>query len=186
MSHPETSISLVDDVRQANGLFLNFLRSKPAVATLNFGLSAEAVRLLCEASVGQIDAAANFPRALFRLRVPSVAGVKFDPLKFAREPERRVLHVALLQMAWNLCRASGYAARLLLRLDDHAIRTLRGAELSEILSMAVADHVVGAAFDELDWIWCELLGESQPERRRWLNLLGLQPDFLPAGASGTA
>jgi hypothetical protein len=178
MSHSEPPFPALDQVRQLNRLFLEFLRSRPVIASEEFGLSPAATEPLCTASPPQIARAANFPRALFRLRLPpAIPGAVLDPLGQARDTGRRVLQLTLLQSAWHLCRPSGYAARLLLRLTDADIRRLREAEMQDIVEWSLADNLVRAAFDDLDWIWRKLLTESRPEQRRRLALIGLQPDF---------
>jgi hypothetical protein len=49
--------------------------------------------------------------------------------------------------------------------------------MGDILEMSRAGNVVRAAYDDLGWIWQELITEPAPERRQRLFLLGLQPDF---------
>lgn len=187
MSSPQPSGLALEEIRQANQLFLEFLRVRPGIATAHFGLSPAASELLGRATPAQLGRAADFPRALFRLCLPDPATVRAAaPIDLDRGSGRCVLQVALLQAAWNLCRTSGYSARLLLRLPDEDIRRLRGAELREILQLAHGNQVLRAAFDELDWIWRQLLTESRPEQRRRLLLIGLQPDPAPRPATGIA
>ena len=185
MSRSNPPIPALDEIRQLNRLFLGFLRERPTVATDRFGLSSRAAGLLTNASPRQIDRAACFPRALFRLCLPPAAtSAVMDPLALAHGSGERVLELVLLHSARNLSRMSGYAARLLLRLSDGDVIRLRAAEVDEIVAMSLVEHVVHAAFDQLDWIWQELLTEARPEYRRRLVLIGLQPDFLlrPAAA----
>jgi hypothetical protein len=58
--------------------------------------------------------------------------------------------------------------------------------MAGILEMSRAPDVVRAAYDDLGWIWQELIVESRPERRQRLLLLGLQPDFSMQVARGAA
>jgi hypothetical protein len=181
----EPSLDAISEVRELNRLFLNFLRERPATATERFGLSRAASRLLMQATPDQIGRAARFPRALFRLRLPTaLAADRPDPL--AGDAGLRVLELVLLHSARNLSRRSGYASRLLLRLDDEAVERLRRAEVDEIVAMSAARHVVAAAFDDLDWIWPELLTEARPEYCRRLLLIGFQPEFPLLPAEGMA
>jgi hypothetical protein len=185
MSPAKPSFWALEELRQANCLFLDFLRSRPALASQCFGLSQAVTEALLAASKAQVERAAGFPRALFRLSLPpEVPGQVLDGRELASAPDRRVLQISLLQSAWTLCRTSGYSARLLLRLDDAAIVRFRQAELRDVLLMSVANDLLQAAFDDFDWIWQELLSESRPECRRRLLLLGLQPDLalVPAPA----
>lgn len=176
MSDSELALPGIDEIRQANRLFLGYLRSRPRVAIEHFGLPESAVRLLKRASQEQIDQVAAFPRALFRLVVP-VPGAIREAISLSDESGLCILQVALLLNAWTLSRQSGYSARLLLRLDDDSIRQLRDAQMSELLELSHVGEVVRAAYDDLGWIWQQLLIESRPERRRRLLLLGLQPEF---------
>jgi hypothetical protein len=178
MSHSDLTLPGIDEIRQANRLFLGYLRSRPEIATAHFGLPAAAADRLRQASAEQVDQAADFPRALFRLILPAAeSGRVMDSLSLAHESGLRILQLALLLNAWNLSRISGYSARLLLRLDDTSIRRLRAAEMTDVLEMSREGNVVLAACDNLGWIWQELIAEPRPERRQRLFLLGLQPDF---------
>ena len=180
-------LGAIEEVRQLNRLFLGFLREQPEIATEHFGLSRAASDLLRGSTADQIDCAADFPRALFRLHLPSAEpAAVMDPLGLTRESGRRILQVTLLHSAWSLCRSSGYSARLLLRLSDDEVRCLRQSDVNGILLMSHGDDVVRAAFDEFDWIWPKLLTESRPEQRRRLLLIGMQPDFSPLPSAGLA
>lgn len=177
----------IDELRQANRLFLDFLRLRPAVACTRFGLSAAASELLGRASPRQIDRAAGFPRALFRLALPSRGqGAVGDPLGATGDPGDHALKLTLLLSARTLCRTSAYSARLLLRLADEEIGALRGAELRDILALSHGEGILSAAFDVPDRIWPTLLTESRPEQRRRLFLIGLQPDPQIHRAPGLA
>lgn len=178
MSRDEPPLPALDEIRQLNRLFLGFVREQPAVAINRFGLSSTAAGLLENATADQIDRAARLPRALFRLSLPAPGtGCVMDPRALICESGERVLELVLLNSARNLSRMSGYAARLLLRLTDYEVSRLRVAEVDEVVSMALANDVLQAAFEDLDWIWRELLTEARPEFRRRLLLIGLQPDF---------
>jgi hypothetical protein len=179
MSRQALTLPALEEVRQANRLFLDFLRQRPRDATEYFGLSPAVNAALAAATPEQIERAAAFPRALFRLDLPlDVPGAVLDAQELAAAPDRRVLQISILQGAWTLCRTSGYSARLLLRLDDEAVDSLRHAELREVVLLALGNDILHAAFDEFDWIWKELLTETRPEQRRRLLLLGLQPDLV--------
>lgn len=187
MSHPELPLHGIDEVRQSNRLFLGYLRSRPDIAASHFGLPAAATELLQQATAAQVDQAANFPRALFRVSMPIDEPAQvMDSLSLAHESGLRILQLALLLNAWNLTRISGYSARLLLRLDDATIRRIRASEMEGILEMSRGAEVVRAAYDDLGWIWQELIVEARPERRQRLLLLGLQPDFSLQIARGVA
>jgi hypothetical protein len=109
-----------------------------------------------------------------------------ETLRLMHESGLRILQLALLLNAWSLTRASDYSARLLLRLDDASIGQFREAEMADILELSRGAQVVRAAYEDLGWIWQELIVEARPERRQRLLLLGLQPDFSLPVARGAA
>jgi hypothetical protein len=190
MSPAKLALPAVDEIRQANSLFLHFLRSRPAQARGHFGLSARVTQLLCDADEEQIDRAADFPRALFRLGVPvepvGLSGLTPNPLHSDDGGGRLVLQATLFLSAWNISRTSGYSARMLLRLDDRDVDCLRHSEMRDILQMSMCEHALRVAFDDLDWIWSQLLTESRPECRQRLLLFGLQPDLSLCAPGRTA
>jgi hypothetical protein len=187
MSHSDLPLYGVDEVRQSNRLFLGYLRSRPDVAIEHFALPASATDLLRQVTAEQLDRAADFPRALFRLELDAVApGRVMDSLSLGDESGLQILQLTLLLNAWSLARISGYSAPLLLRLDDASVQRLRESGMAGILEISRAMHVVRAAYEDLGWIWQELIAEARPERRQRLLLLGLQPDFSLRVARGAA
>jgi hypothetical protein len=186
MSRPDTPISALEEIRQLNQFFLEFLREQ-IKRNEPFGLSSDLRQLLAHASVEQLDQAARFPRALFSIRIPEdhpIAPV--EPLALAEEPRGQVLKLVLLNAARNFSRMSGYSARLLFRLGDNEVARLRVAEVDEIVAWSRLDGLVRPAFDDLGWLWRELLTEARPEYRRRLLLIGLQPDLAISPVSGFA
>ena len=175
MSNQRPALPAADEIRQANSLFLHFLRSRPALAVGQFGLSPRVTEILKQADLEHIDQAADFPRALFRIRVPAECSAQDAQPVIEKDGSRQILQATLFLSAWSICRMSGYAARMLLRLDDDEVHRLRHAQMKDILQMSLNDNVMHAAFDDLDWIWNQLLTESRPECRQQLVLLGLQP-----------
>jgi hypothetical protein len=177
MSQSSAPLTAIDEVRQANRLFLGFLRSRPVLAAQHFGLSPHAASLLGRVKEQRLELAAGFPRALFRLSLPrDLPDAVHDPVGQTRDPELRALLLTLLLTARNLSRTSGYSARLLLRLSDEEVRRLRHCELGDLLLMSLGPSVLHSAFDDLESIVRQILAEPTPERRRRLVLLGLQPD----------
>lgn len=187
MPDTDPPLEAVEEIRQLNRLFLDFVRQLPSSDGPRFGLSASVFAALRNASGDQIARAAAFPRALFSLGPDfSRSGTAAAAAAGAAGSGEQVLRLVLLYGARNLCRMSGYWGRLLLRLGDDAVGRLRVAGVDEIVEIAASDHVVRAAFDEIDWIWEELLTESRPEYRRRLLLIGFQPDASPPRAFGMA
>jgi hypothetical protein len=187
MSRIETPISALEEIRQLNQFFLEYLRERRVARDDSFGLPAVVAELLESASPEQIEQAASFPRALFRLCLPpGMPDAVRDPLAAARETRGQVLKLVLLNSARNFSRTSGYSARLLLWLTDDDVTRLRAAEVDQIVAWSRFDGIVRAAFDDLDWLWRELLTEMRPEYRRRLLLIGLQPVVSIQPAAGFA
>jgi hypothetical protein len=186
MTRSETPLSALDEVRQLNQLFLEFLREQLG-RNERFGLPADAAQLLLTASPEQIDQAARFPRALFRLCLPAqLPPPMLAPMALAPGTRGQVLKLILLNAARNFSRTSGYSARLLLRLSDDEVLRFRAAEVDQIVAWSRHEGLVSAAFDDLGWLWRELLTEDRPEFRRRLLLIGLQPDLSVSPATGFA
>jgi len=178
---PSPPADTLDEVRQLNAMFLTFLRESSSSELERFGLNAHAIQLIRGAGQTELERAAGFPRALFRLHLPapSSAALEGQP-SLDRESRARVLALVLLQSARSLSRSSGYWGRLLLRLRDHEVDRLRAAEVDEIVALSRRAGVVRAASGSNDWIWPELLTEERPEVRRRLLLIGFQPDLAIA------
>jgi hypothetical protein len=184
MSSAEPSIPALEEVRQLNRVFLNYLRAEPEISREYLGLSAHAADVLERASAAEIERAADFPRTLFRLQIPAAGNaVNPDPLELVRGSTRWALHLTLLHSARHLSQISGYSARLLMRLGENDVRRLRTASVGDVLTMSLADDLVRQGFDERDWIWRELLTEDRPDVRRQLLLIGFQPELSSTTAA---
>lgn len=179
-------VAAFEDVFEMNRLFLEFLREREQIAISRFGMSLAIHRVLRQAQPADIDRAAQFPRALFRLSLPHSVPAVQDSFDLMRRSSERVLELVLLHGARNLCRRSGYAARLQLGLLDADVRRLREADVKDLVALSVADSVVFAAFDRLHWLWRELLSQSRPDSWRQLLLIGLQPSRSFAALSRSA
>jgi ABC-2 type transport system ATP-binding protein len=90
----------------------------------------------------------------------------------------------------TLVNQAGYYGVPLRIARERAEKYLRELHLwdkrDEIVSWSRSDGLVRAAFDELGWLWRELLTEDRPEYRRRLLLIGLQPDLTIEPATGFA
>ena len=177
MQPSQPPLPAFDDVFEMNRLFLEFLRERAAIALGRFGMSQATHELLRAAPPSAVERAARFPRALFRLALPESVPEVSNSFELLRRSGECVLELVLLHAARNLCRRSGYAARLQLGLTDVEVRCLRQADVQDLVAFSVADAVVFAAFDRLDWLWHELLSESRPDAWRRLLLIGLQPSY---------
>jgi hypothetical protein len=187
MPLPDSAVPALDEITELNRLFLEFLRGSPAPSARRFAVNARTHALLKAASGARLDQAAGFPRSLFCLRLPE-AGVCDEagflaPMQLSGE---RVLKLYLLHGVRNLCRRSGYAARVTLGLDDRHVERLRKADAREIVLMSLADDLIRAAFVGADWIWESILTERGPASWRQLLLIGLQPNVPVEPISGFA
>ena len=187
MPQNDPPIDGIDDLRELNQLFLLFLKHQDDINLAGFGFPAAVARALRAAPIEQLDALADFPRALFRLDLDAVGGSSgMQTPAVIHDPGRHALNVTLLVSAWNLSRKSGYAARLFLRLSDPEIRVLRTTALRDLAALALQADLVSCAFLDSIWMWQELLTETCPDGRRRLLLIGLQPQtqiYRPIGPS---
>jgi hypothetical protein len=166
----------LDQLFELNCLFLSYLKRLAGDGVTHPRLPGAAAAVLCGADTNALERAAQFPQALFRLRLRSrVADDPVTPRGASHVDARRSLQLTILLCAWNQCRQSVYAARLYLGLGNAQIRTLRTTSLSELTELAVAADLLGCVHSESEWFWTQLLTATSAERRRQLSLLGLQP-----------
>lgn len=175
---PNPPLEVLDEICQLNALFLAFLRKLSDPELLRLGMTSAGAGVLRRAGADDIDRAARFPRALFRLELPPPDVVTVNEATLlSQDSHARVIALVLLHSARNLSRVSGYWARLLLRLKDEDVNRLRASEVDEIVSLSSIEDVVRVAANTGDLILPELLTESRPEYRRRLLLLGFQPEL---------
>jgi hypothetical protein len=135
--------------------------------------------LLSDATPGQLDAIAVFPRSLFRLSIDGISNpVALDPSADVREQLRRVsLQLTILHSAWNMSRCNAYGARLFMGLEARQIMQLRATPLSALPKISASGNLVSCGFLDSPWFWQELLTQTRPESRRQLLLIGMQPQL---------
>ncbi len=166
----------LEQVHELNRLFLNFLKKQAENRIDCLDMAASAVAALRSAPSKIIDVLAEFPRALFRLRLhPSPSLKVMDPGPAMADLTRLTLHLTILHSAWHFSRRSSYEARLFFGLTRVDVSRLKATPLSELPRLAFAHDLIGCAFPDSDWLWHELLTETRPEHRRQLLLVGLQP-----------
>lgn len=163
-------------IHELNRLFLHFLRERADAGADCLGLAPAVVTLLRYAEDAALEAAAQFPRALFDLDTREPArGTPVDVLETAASRSRQALNLTVLLCAWNMSRESDYRARLFLGLGRAAVHRLRTTPLSELPRLALAPRVLTCAFPRFERFWRELLGDTRPEVRQRLALIALQP-----------
>jgi len=176
MSPRSPSIDQLEHVHELNRLFLTVLQSSVRDKLDCFGLPSGARPALRSASGVLLDSVAEFPRALFQIRLDDQGAADLrDPLKSRAESVRQSMNLTILLCAWVFSRQSVYQARFLLGLESRAIQQLRTLQLTELQRLALAPQLVLCAFASREWLWIQLLTETRPEARRKLALVALQP-----------
>ena len=164
------------EVRALNRLFVDFLAGRARRGGDCLGLGRRAAVALRAADPASLETLAEFPRALFQVRVPRGRACRVADLQAAAtDVSRYVLQVTILHSAWTLSRHNPYLAKLLLGLEDQDVRELATLDLAEIPAHCAAAETVVCAFAQYAWLWHKLLTESRPEVRRQLLLIALQP-----------
>lgn len=178
---PVTSHQIpLEQIYELNRLFLRYLQSCKREEVLTLGLPQKAVAPLQAASSGQLEAAAEFPRALFQLVLDEPSRARAKGVADIGSLPARTLELTIAYCAWTTSRESTYHARLFFGFCSEMIHALRTTPLSELPSIAVTSVRIVCAFQEAEWLWRQLFLETRPEARRQLVLVALQP---PLGAA---
>ena len=164
------------EIRALNRLFVDFLAGRARRNCDCLGLGRAAAGALRAADPASLEALAEFPRALFQVRVPRGRACRVADLQAAAtDVARYALQVTILHSARSLSRRNPYLAKLLLGLEDQDVRELASLDLAAIPAHCAAAETVVCAFAQYAWLWHKLLTESRPEVRRQLLLIALQP-----------
>jgi len=167
----------LDEIHELNRVFLRYLKQRLESRGEALELPSSSLAALARANNALLDRAAEFPRALFRLRLERWMPWKLmDPKPASLDAAQQALQLTLLLSAWNLSRRSAYAARLFLGLSEAETRRLRASQLSDLHRLALSCDLIGCAFAQTNWLWPELLRDTRPEQRQQLSLIALQPD----------
>jgi hypothetical protein len=172
----------LDHVRELNRLFLSFLRTEARNGRFCLGLPEAAMPLLREATDATLDRAALLPRALFRLRIrtPSASERLPTPVS-ARARAEQSLQLTILLTIWHVSRESAYRARAFFGLTSREVQELRAWSLSELPQRALGGEMIACSFDDVGWLWRQLL--SAEATHEHLKLVALQPARRPSRAS---
>jgi len=166
----------LQQVHELNRLFLMYLQTRVRDDRDCLGLPDGARPILRKTSSEVLAVIAEFPRALFDLKLDDHVAPKVrDPLPSHDDAARHALCLTILLCAWSLSRQSAYQARLLLGLEPRAIQRLRAMQLTDLQQLAYVPQLVLCAFAGRDWLWNELLTDPRPEARQQLALIALQP-----------
>src|SRR5690606_39130354 len=139
------------------------------------GFPKAAMDALRQASPAQLDAIAEFPRALFEFVIDSPPSPgSFAPNGASTEATgytSRILELTIAYCAWTASRESPYHARLFFGLGPEVIQTLRATPVTKLPWLAMTRARVVCAFRDAECLWRELLVETRPEARRQLVLV---------------
>ena len=177
----------LEQIHELNRLFLRSLRQRKSEALRSIGFPAGAMTALKAASPEQLDAIAEFPRALFDfvLDAQSPGAPVAQPGALDAMPiTPRIVDLTIAYCAWTTSRDSAYHARLFYGLGADVIHTLRMTPISKLPWLELTRARVLCAFRDAESLWRELLVETRPEARRQLVLVALQPAFRPAPITG--
>ena len=174
----------LEQVHELNRLFLSFLQRQARNAQFCFGLPTPAIELLAGATNEVLERAAELPRALFRLNLAEPAAR--DRLVAGDSTEARALlslQLTILLTVSGISRQSPYRARAFFGVTSRDLQRLRALQLSEIPALAVTSELVACSFDDVEWLWRELLApDDSPSHRQHLELVALQPVVHRASA----
>ncbi|WP_428100691.1 hypothetical protein [Candidatus Rariloculus sp.] len=167
----------LDHVRELNRLFLCFLQARAHERLECLGLAETTVATLRSAPAAALDPLAEFPGALFRLKLDAVGPHIMDPKPLSTDPAQIALQAGILSGAWHLARRSTYSARLFLAMSEAEVHLLRSMPLLELSRLAFTVDLITCAYLDAEWVWIELLTETRREYRRHLLLIGMQPNL---------
>jgi len=172
-------LEYLEPVHELNRSFLGLLQSRARSERDCLGLPATARPPLRAADEVLLDDVAQFPRALFQVRVDGVLGSEQEPVAAGeRDPRYHDLALSILWAARQTSRQSPYQAQFLLGLGVAQIEWLRSLALPDLARLAAVSDVVRCAFADQGRLWHGLLTDTRPESRRQLALVALQPGLV--------
>lgn len=178
-----TSISdHVQSVHELNRAFLGVLQQRSRGGLPALGLPSAIRPWLGAAPSSLLDALADFPGALFRLSLDSSDAVPLAAAESTPPPDEAQAHLAtsILYAVRGVTRQSAYQAQVLYGLRPVEVERCRLLTLDDFRRLARVPDLLRCANADRPWFWHGLLAASQPESRRHLALMALQP-ALPHG-----
>jgi hypothetical protein len=173
------NLEYLQPVQELNRAFLEFVQSRARRQLDCLGLPSAARVALRAASAVQLDAVAQFPRALFRLVLealgPREPAMRSPARQAGHDTAHHDLCLSILWAARHTSRHSPYQARLLFALEIAEVQRLRELPLPELHDLACSPVVLRCAFAEQAWLWRKLLTDARPEALHRLTLVALQP-----------
>lgn len=166
----------LEQIYELNRLFLSYLKDQADRGLDCLGLPSQAQGILKRCGEDELDGVAEFPRALFDLELcDGPSQTRFEPRDRTSGQAQQALQLTILVTIWNFCRRSAYCARAFFGLSADMVRELRETPLSDLPDFAVGNNLVTCAFTESSWLWDKLLTANDPDFRRQLILVALQP-----------
>jgi hypothetical protein len=165
----------LDEIRELNSLFVDFLRTRALTGMDCLGLGKAAVQLLRSAEDSSLELLREFPRALFRMHLDACATNTTRALAHGDDISRYTLHLAMLHSARTMSNRRPQAARVFLGLGAREVEWLRVLPLGSLPAVATGP-LVSCAFREAPWLWPKMFTATRPEMRHQLVLLALQPN----------
>lgn len=174
----------LEQVYELNSLFLHLLRTRVENGGDLLGLPQDVVGLLQQIPSSLIDSFAEFPKALFRVRLGAAStGEAVLVPDDADAMMKQAVQITLLSDIRNTCRKSAYLARAFFDLSSETIQRLRGTPASALPALAQRTEV-DCAFENRPWLWRALLMANDVESRRRLFLVAFQPVTGANASSG--
>jgi hypothetical protein len=129
------------------------------------------------ASSALLDAAAEFPGALFRVRLEACEGTALCSPRAPGSIEETEYHLgsSILHAVRHSSRQNAYHAQVLFGLERAEVERFRGLTLDDLRRLAGQPGLLVCAHADRPWFWQGLLGPSRPESRRLYTLMALQP-----------
>jgi hypothetical protein len=167
---------LFQHVKELNRAFLGWLQIRARAQRGCLGLPAPLRPVLRAASPEWLDALADFPSALFRLRLDARPPARTVlPASAELDEAERGLGLSILLAARHTCRQSAYQARVVFALEPAEVERLASASLADVQLYAATPGLLQCALADRQWFWSGLFSATLPEARRQLTLMALQP-----------
>lgn len=174
------SVDLFQVLRELNRAFLGLLQARARLQRSCLGLPGTLRAVMRGADARLLDALADFPRALFRLRLDRAPSIDGEEPSGAPDEGERALRLSILLSARQTARQSAYQARLLLALEARDVERLAALSLEDLQRLAHDPGLLVCALTERHWFWPGLLTATRPESWRYLTLMALQPAEAPS------
>jgi hypothetical protein len=171
-----STLDQLDQIYELNRFFLIYLQARARDKLDLCGLPPAAMGLLLGVSPEALHQVADFPHALFNLKLDAHGeALDRDERASRYDGARTALYLSALLCARTVSRRSVYQAQLLLGLDQRSIQQLKSSSLGDLQRLALRDGVLQCAFPQRERLWLNLLTETRGDARQRLAMVALQP-----------